>query len=90
MLDGIWYSIRNWTAGAGLAHTVSAQVRGAGNTVFSTVEHVVAASTVANVGPGQFMVVGKRGGTLTLAMNTAAGSVTYSVNAVGFFQDDNG
>jgi hypothetical protein len=88
-LETIWYSIRN-LAGAGVNHTVSAQVRHAGGTVVMSVEHFLAASTVANVNLQAVGVAGKRGGSLTVAMNTAVASVTYAVNAAGWFEDVNG
>ena len=89
-LELIWYSIKNQSTGAALQASVSLQVRGAGGTVFMNVDHVLASSTVANVNIQNAMIAGKRGGTLTVAMNTAQGSVTYSINAAGWIEDDNG
>jgi uncharacterized membrane protein (DUF441 family) len=89
-LETIWYSIKNWSTGAALQASVSVQVRGTAGTVFMNVDHVLNSSTVTNVNVQNAMVAGKRGGILTVAMNTAQGSVSYAINAAGWIEDDNG
>src|SRR6185436_9471009 len=86
-LETIWYSIKNWAAGAALQHSVQLQVRGSAGTVLTSVDHVLASSTVANATISQAMIAGKRGAGLVVAMNTAAGSVSYAINASGWIED---
>lgn len=86
-LETIWYSIKNINTGN---HTVALQVRHAGGTLVANVDHFLGSSVIGNFNVQNAMYAGKRGGTLTVAMNTALASVTYSVNAAGWFEDVNG
>ena len=86
-LETIWYSIKNINTGN---HTVAIQVRHAGGTVLANVDHFLGSSVIGNFNVQSAMFSGKRGGTLTVAMNTALASVTYSINAAGWLEDVNG
>lgn len=86
-LETILYSINGISA---TFSTVGVQVRGSGGTVMASVNHLVGGSTIANAALSYLGIPGKRGGTLTVSMNTVITSLTQSVSAAGWIEDTNG
>lgn len=90
-LESLWYSIKNLAGAGAIQFTVAVQVRGAANTVLASVEHLVGASTTANVNFSNFAFANPKLGTaLNVFMNTVFASVTQSMNIAGWIEDTNG
>lgn len=91
-LETLWYSIKNFVGAGGAAATVAVQVRSSSEngTLFASVEHLVPASTTANVSISNMQIAGKRGARLMVTTSTFIASLTASVNAMGWIEDTNG
>lgn len=91
-LETLWYSFRNFGGAGGATTTVQLQVRNASvtGTVLASVDHLVLASTAANVSFANMQLPGKRGSKIVVTTDTVLGSVSASINAVGWIEDTNG
>jgi len=89
-LETLSYWIWNRTGAGGVAATVSVQVRHAtpAGTVIASFQHLVGASTVASATFTNLMLQGKRGKAIRVTMDTVVASLTQSVSAAGWIEDD--
>lgn len=86
-LETLIYSIRNFVGAGGAAATVGLQVRAGAGTVLASIDHLIPASTTANVAMSNLGIPGKRGSAMDVYMNTVVASLTQKVNIAGWTEN---
>jgi len=89
-LETLSFWIWNRTGAGGVAATVTVNVRHGtiAGTVMASYQQLVAASSVTNVSMTNLMLQGKRGKAIRVTMDTVVASLTQSVTAAGWYEDD--
>lgn len=88
-LETLIYSIRNFVGSGGAAATVTVSVRHAtaAGTVVAAWNHLIAASSAANVAMTGLGIPSKKGKPLRVTMDTVVASLTQTVSIAGWVED---
>jgi hypothetical protein len=88
-LETLWFSIHNRTGSGAAAATVTVSVRNASpaGTVIASVDHLVPASSTANVAMTNMGLFAKRGAGMAVTMDTVVASLTQKVSMAGWTEE---